>query len=221
MHRTLIIRSLIGLIVFALVCVLGLHFYARYAFAQSYEAYAQAAKRHDDAAYIPGVAENDIRKELNVVLARVLSEEMTAAERLSLARRGKALLDAAEGQIDEIGEIGTDVMVTIQNMREKADIPGGFNSEDEIENIIELSEERLNIIGDIRGLSYRAQFTTGQIFKQVIDDGGELDPAYVEKLNQELPEVEEQYNMRTNFYSDLEDVGKRIAETYKTFDGSF
>lgn len=201
--------------------LVALHVFARFSFKAAYNDYAEVAQRHDDAAYIPAVADNDIRKELNIVLARILTEEMSESDRLSLARRGQALLEAAEVQIDDIGEIGSDVSLAIKHMRESADIPGALHTADDMRDIIALSEERFRIIGDIRGLSYKAQFTTGQIFKQVIDDGGALDAQYVAKLNKELPEVEEQYNMRTNFYSELESVEGQIQAQFADFGGVF
>src|SRR5262245_46543853 len=89
------------------VAFAGYRYHTAYQFAASYEAYAQLANAHADAAAAPAVEANPLRRELNLTLARCLSDEsLKVAERLELAQHGLVLLGEQEKQIDAIDQRG-------------------------------------------------------------------------------------------------------------------
>jgi hypothetical protein len=126
------------------------------------------------------------------------------------------LLVLAEGHIDAVGEVGEDVTKALLAMEEEASVASltGFGVE---KNIIDLAHRRLNIIADIRGLSYRANHDTKTIFDRVLADRGALTSAHSASLDRLLPEVEEQFNRRSNLYLELDDVGSRIRAAHGDF----
>ncbi len=181
-------------------------YYRATQFAKSYDAYAARAAVHGNAALIPAVKDNPLRKELNQTLGRALSDtSISNTERLALAQRGLSMLDSMELQIDAIGEAGESMEGAI--MRMEAYALWATRAD-----IVAAARERFGIIADIRGLSYRANFHTAEIFKRIIKDEGKLTDAHVRELNDQIPVVEQEFDRRTNLYRDLESANARIEK---------
>lgn len=204
---------LIALIVVCLIIVAGVG-YALYHSASGsvdrYTVYATLAEEHEQAAYLVGAANNPVRQELNQVLSEALARPMTSSERLQLAEHGKELLKEAEGQIDMIGELGAKVDTAIAQMQVGA--LGEFSSSDIAREVLVLAKKRSDIIADIRGLSYRANFETAKIFDRVIADGGKLTKEHISMLNDEIPDVEKQFDRRSDLYLELQRTAKQIDQ---------
>jgi hypothetical protein len=181
-------------------------------FRGAFETYAPLAEAHVDAAYIPGVPDNPIRQRLNSILSQVLARPMTPKERIALAEEGLAVLKEGEKQIDAIGEAGERVQIAITYMEDKKNSVGAVFSKSQANEIIALAKEEFGIVADIRGLSYRANFHTAEIFNRIILDKGELTAGYTQELNDQIPAVEEQFNKRTHLYDQLKAVAARLQK---------
>lgn len=182
-------------------------FYFAYAFKKSYDTYASLSDIHVNAAFTPATEANPLRQELNRVLADVLSADLSNTERLVRAQRGSSLLNELEKQIDAIGDAGESVAQEIEHMEQTA-------SGSERKEIVTLSLERQRIIGDIRGLSYRASYHTAEIFNRIIEERGDLTSMHVADLNNQIPLVEEQFDRRTALYDELEAIDGRIDRAF-------
>lgn len=191
-------------LLFTALFFLSYRFYFASQFTKSYNTYATLSDIHVNAAFLPATNENPLRQELNRMLADVLAAELPQKDRLERAERGLVLLNALERQIDAIGDSGEAVAKALGEMEERA-------SGSERQEIVQLALERLRVIGDIRGLSYRASYHTAEIFNRVIQDGGTLTPEHVSELNNQIPVVEEQFDRRTTLYDELESIGGRIT----------
>lgn len=210
MSRT--VRVLVAIVV---VCaaLFALRFWAIRDFAYAYAAYASSAARHDSAAFIPAMAENPLRKELNAALSDVLGTSMAPDARITRAREGLGLLKDAEAQIDLIEDAGIATQERVARMEESMSMVGQLHRS-YLRDIIQLSRARLDIIADIRGLSYRANHHTEEIFARVIEDKGELSTAHVAELNRLIPSVEAQFDTRSNLYDDLNRLGHQMQSKY-------
>ncbi len=181
-------------------------------FHRAYESYSSLAKTHADLAYVPGIPENPIRGRLNAILSKVLAKPMTPSERLDLARQGLETLKDGEKQIDDIGDQGEKVQNAIRYLVAKKDSPGSILVRSEADKLIALAKEEFGYIADIRGLSYRANFHTAEIFNRIILDKGALTTAFTNELNRQIPDVEEQFNKRANLYIQLKNVLDRTQK---------
>lgn len=184
----------------------------------AYEAYAEVAKQHDDAAYFPGTVDNPLRYELNQVLSEVLVGDITSERRLALAKEGLQKLNELESQIDTMGALVPSVESAIEYLEKTAGPLQGHQTSSDVASVVALARERLNIIADIRGLSYRANFHTEEIFKRVIDNNGSLTADHVSFLNNQIPLVEEQFDERSNLYTELQSVGFEIERLSAHFE---
>ena len=207
----------IALIVLGAFLIGGAYFYIsrNVAFEDDYAAYTALAEEHTQAAYLPAANNNPLRQELNQTLGQVLAGEMSNSERLALAERGLELLDELEQQIDAIGERGIAVDEAITALEED----GGLLALGGTAELLTLARERSAIIADIRGLSYRANFHTAEIFNRVVDDGGALTAAHVGILNDQVPKVEEQFNKRSNLYDELQTTSQKIDTAFAKMAG--
>lgn len=194
----------ITIVLFFALCFLAYRFYFAWQFTKSYDTYATLSDIHVNAAFLPATNENPLRQELNRMLADVLAEQLPQSDRLERAERGLLLLNELEKQIDAIGDSGEAVSKALGEMEARA-------SGSERREIVDLALERLRVIGDIRGLSYRASYHTAEIFNRVITDGGALTPEHVIELNNQIPLVEEQFDRRTGLYDELESIGGRVT----------
>ncbi len=185
-------------------------------FQKAYKTYNTLAKKHVEAAYIPGVPDNPVRQKLNGILSQVLARPMSPKERLSLAEQGLAALKEGEKQIDDIGTIGEKVQTAITYMEEKNNSLGVLFSKSQGTRVITLAKEEFGIVADIRGLSYRANFHTAEIFNRIVLDKGELTKAYSSELNSQIPAVEEQFNKRSALYEQLKSVIGRMEKEVST-----
>lgn len=202
-------RHYIGGVVLVAILVLGAlayKFYFSWQFSHVYETYSTLSRTHVSAAFLPATNDNPLRQELNRTLATVLAEDMPSTERLKRAERGLTLLNDLEKQIDAIGEAGEAVSQSIHEMEARA-------SGTERQEIVSLALERVRIIGDIRGLSYRAGYHTAEIFNRVIADGGALTKEHITDLNNQIPLVEEQFDRRAGLYSELESISSKISQS--------
>lgn len=201
-RKHLVLASLCML--FVILCFLAYRFYFAWQFTKSYDTYAALSDIHVSAAFLPATNENPLRQELNRMLADVLVAELPETDRLERAERGLLLLNELEKQIDAIGDSGEAVAKALGEMEARA-------SGSERREIVDMALERLRVIGDIRGLSYRASYHTAEIFNRVIQDGGALTKEHVTDLNNQIPLVEQQFDRRTGLYDELESIGGKIS----------
>lgn len=203
-------------VAFIAVCVLvgAVALYQMYRAAEGavdrFTAYERAATEQQDAAFLVGSVDNPVRQELNLILSEVLQKNMTTSARLKRAQDGLVLLKEAELQIDTIGEIGAQVDTAIAQMQVGA--LGDFASSAIAREVLVLAKQRSAIIADIRGLSYRANFETKKIFDRIIEDGGKMTSAHIVALNDAIPDVEEQFDRRSDLYLELQRTGKQIDQ---------
>ncbi len=184
--------------------------------------YAQLKDETDtyiEAAYVPGAANNPVRGELNRMLGEVLSVEMGDADRLERAERGLFLLSELELQIDAIGATKDTLQTTLSGLEnDLVFVPEAL--EGERGDIGDIMDRLYVIVDDIRGLSYRANYHTERIFERIVADSGSLTAEHVLDLNEEVPEVEKQFDRRSNLYTELEDLDKEIDALYTSLEQS-
>lgn len=205
--------KILGIILIIGSALFAIRLWAVRDFVHAYATYTASAARHNSAAFIPAMADNPLRKELNAALSDVLAGTLTPNERSARARDGLRLIHDAEAQIDLIGDAGIATEEAILQMEESAVMIGQLHRSD-LRDIIQLSRARFDIIADIRGLSYRANHHTSQIFERVIADEGALSTAHVEDLNRLIPSVEAQFDTRSNLYDDLERLSRQMESKY-------
>lgn len=165
------------------------------------------------ATFLPGAQNNPVRNELNRMLGESLSDVLSEGERIERARRGLLLIDELERQVDAIGETKDTLESRLLALEsEFTNVPALFSGD---RRALRERTERLYVIADdIRGLSYRANYHTSQIFERIIDDGGSLTPAHVMSLNEQIPQVEEQFDQRANLYAELESIESELDILY-------
>ncbi len=190
-----------------LVCVSAVWYYSEHTKAQfvlAYTRYSVAASLQQNAAFTPGSKENPLRESLNQSLARILTKETTSKDRLSLAHGGLQLIQHMNKEVDDIGTNAKLVENTVAYMDTAAHAPGNILRRHALLEIVRLAKKQMSTIENIRGLSYRANFEIAQVCSRIIADKGLLTNAYTIELNNKVPEVEAQFNLRQNSYADLE-----------------
>lgn len=211
------------LIILILILIVGAYAYHRFAlyrFEAAYRTYAALATRHDEAALIPMLPENPLRRDLNNALTAVLTNDLSADERLERAREGLVLLVLAEGNIDAVGDVGEDATAAVFALEEWVS-PAALGAYPAQKALVELAHQRLSAVSDIRGLSYRANHDTKTIFERIIEDDGELTVAHGEALERQLPDVEEQYDRRSNLHLEVDSLAADIRRTFADIDSSW
>lgn len=193
------------LVVFVVVIAIGVFVYmSGTGLSKSYAQFETAQSGYEEAAYKPGAEENPVRQEVNMLLSQVLQVEMTQQERIDKARQGITRLNDMEEQIDEIKAKGDVAAPLLDSFEKKANSPAALSHRADLTKLIALSKRQAEIISDIRGLSYRADYHTTEVFERIIDDAGEMTDAHKTYLNDQIPQLEEQFNKRTNLYTELE-----------------
>lgn len=206
----------IALLGFCIFLYLGMYAHAR--FDDAYAVYAVESKKHNENAFLPGASGNPLRRELNKVLAEVLGKQMTAPERLALSNRGLLLLQGIERQIGAINDSSAAVQEALSDMDRQAQSFSNGYARGPMLEIVTLAKDELRFIEDIRGLSYRTNFHTAEIFNRVVADHGELTDAHIQELNDQLPKVEEQFNLRANLYTELERTSYKIEQIFHSLE---
>lgn len=217
MRRTWIIGAMF---LFLIGVAFAYHRYTLSRFESAYHMYSSLAARHDEAATIPMLPENPLRRDLSTILADVLVGEVSAAERRARAEEGLALLVLAEGHIDAVGEVSEDVTKAIFALEHETSLAALGARTDE-RALIDQAHRRLSIIADIRGLSYRANHDMKTIFERIIADKGVLTKEHQASLDRQLPEIEVQFNRRTNLYAELERVGKEMRIVFTRIESTW
>lgn len=187
-------------------------------FTRAYEGYQTVAKAQDVAVFYPSTENNEIRKELFTVLSRTLIGDISDEERLTSAKRGIELLRYAERDIDAMADLSPEVAARLSDVRATNSLFVSQKTRDMIRDVSEFGEKRKTLIEDIRGLSYKANFYTEEIFQRIIADNGALTREHTLFLNEQVPLVEEQFDKRSQLYKDLERTADQIAGVVSDFD---
>lgn len=218
MQRSHVTRNRIGIaLVIICACVAAAWFvFSSQSTAEALDVYREKSQLYLQAAYLPGVPENPVRERLNTILSSVLVRPLTPDERRALAEEGLRTLKEVETQIDAIGDAGERVQIAISYLEKEE----GIIPNEKRKTLIAAAKEEVAIIADIRGLSYRANFHTAEIFNRILLDNGVLTGAYSDSLNRELPLVEEQFNTRAALYTKLKDVRSRVDAALTAMGGA-
>lgn len=182
-------------------------------------AYKTAANTHGNAAYLVGASDNPLRRELNLRLAKSLAKETSASDRITFSNEGLEILKASERQIDEIGNTAEPEVSGLVALEHGMYSPGNILVVTRIGEVAGLAHDRLKILEDIRGLSYRANYETGKIFQHFIDEKGVLTDSYITELNNLLPEVEENFDRRQSLYIQLEAIDNKLEKKIDVLTG--
>jgi hypothetical protein len=185
-------------------------------FEQQYASFYEAEMRYEDAAIKPGAEENPIRQQVNILLAQVLQVEMSTTERLEKTRQGIAHLNDMETQIDAIKVEGDTVKPLIVQLEKAARSPGNIRNRATMLEIVSIAKRQNEIIADIRGLSYRTDYYTTEVFERIIDDQGEMTDEHTQYLNDLIPQLEEQFNKRSNLYQELGQNSEKLKDIART-----
>ena len=170
-------------------------------FGESYRAYSEAQKAYITAANKPAAEANPVRKQVYQLLAEVLQLEMSNEARIEKAKQGIAHLNDLERQIDSIKDEADVVIPLLAQLEESsAGIVGSSKKE-----LVQLGNRQVAIISDIRGLSYRADFYTSEVFERIIDEQGAMSDEHKTYLNEMIPQLEEQFDKRANLYAELKE----------------
>lgn len=214
-------RSITRILVIALFVVLiALSAYGLWAwigagkFGAQYERYAEAQREYIIAANKPAAEGNPVRRQVYQLLAEVLQVEMTNDERITKARQGIAHLNDIEAQIDAIKVEADTVVPLLQELEDASSGIGNLNGGASMQDLVRLGKRQVEIISDIRGLSYRADYYTTEVFERIIDDLGAMTDEHKIYLNENIPLLEEQFDKRANLYAELkknDDEMKEIA----------
>lgn len=211
--------SLSAVSIFSLAALLAYDINASsQAFEHAYRDYAVLAAESDASAYLPGAGNNPIRIELNSALIQILgNSEITSAKRLELSKRGLELTMGLERQVDAITPTLEAADEAADRMNSASDFISNIFAKGIPKHIVDLSKERHNAISDIRAYSYRADSETRKILERIVKEDGVLKDSYVQELNNLIPAQEEEFNMRTNRYSDLQDTEEQIQQSFLYF----
>lgn len=179
-------------------------------FMTAYRAYGNVSVAEEISARVPGVGENISRQKLNLILSRVLTENLTPEERQKLSEEGLVFVRKLRAEIDVIGAEGKKTEMSLQALRESLKKVGGFFVRRKAENIVALGESRRQTIKDIEGVLYEINDKLENIFQGIILDHGVLTPQRIRILNVGLPEAEKQFNQLTENYKKLDSLEKEI-----------
>jgi prefoldin subunit 5 len=168
-----------------------------------YVAFMAAEQNFETTAYKPSVGSNPVRQEVAYLLAQVLQAKMTPEQRLKLSREGIAHLNELESQIDAIQTEGEKVTPLLDSLEKTARSAANVRKRTQMKEVISLARKNAQVIADIRGLSYRADYYTDEVFERIIDEHGELTDAHKTYLNDLIPQLESQFDRRTNLYTEL------------------
>lgn len=203
-------RSLFIILVIVIVCLA----YAWYASDRALRAdarrYADAYKTLSDAAFLPGAAGNPVRAAANRALAEVLTGTLSPAERVERSADGQLLLKEIEKEIDAIPDARAVADSARERLARRVYSLGGIRHGSSLREMGDIATEQARLVEDIRGLSYGANYHTDKIFARVLADDGVLADSFVASLNDEIPQVEEQFNRRSNLYAELQQVDYRM-----------
>lgn len=181
-------------------------------FGKEYAAFAPAEAAYETAAYKPAVGSNPVRQAISYLLGEVLQAPITDEKRNEMAKEGIAHLNDIEGEIDDIKTQGDAVAPLVDQLDKTAGNISNVRSRLKMKELVALARKNAQIISDIRGLSYRTDYYTDEVFERIIDDQGKMTDAHKTYLNDLLPQLESQFDQRTNLYTQMTDNSKKMKQ---------
>ena len=202
-----------GILALCVVIAIVSAVYSKGSFERTYAQYFAAETAYEDAAFKPGAEENPVRQQVNYLLGQVLQAEMTPQERIAVAEQGIMHLNDIEEQIDDIKTKGDAVAPLLEDLDASARSFGNLSRKSDLTALVNLGKRQAEIISDIRGLSYRADYYSTEIFERIIDDQGVVTDDHKRFLNDQIPQLEEQYDKRTNLYMELKQNSEAMSRS--------
>lgn len=217
MSRSLRIIAVV-LVLASILLLIGWQLSVR-SLARDAAAFARAEHAYSQTAFLPGSSSNDERALLNRALSTALSNTVTPAARLAAAQTSDQLLHDIETEIDDIAHARDSAASARAALAAHRYSLAAVRYHSALGEVDALAAKQSSIIEDIRGLSYGANYHTGQIFQHIRSDQGVLTPAYVTLLNSEIPRMEEEFNKRSNLYVELESVDSQLSHALDALPG--
>jgi hypothetical protein len=210
--------SIVAVVIFGALALLAYHIHVSTdRFAQTYRDYAVVANVSDIGAIVPGAANNPVRMQINDLLTQALADKMTDARRLDIAKQALALMPYSQKQIDAINPKVADTHAAAQKMSESVDFISSTFSKGLPDKILSLAKKREAAINDIATYSNRADFDTLRIFQHIVSINGALPSSYIQELNNEASDEDQNFSNRQNRYYDLQNIGDEIKQDFADF----
>ncbi len=205
-------RLLFTLPILALLLVLGWFAYrAHGTLSTAVSRYAAAQKDLSQSTFLPGADDNEERSAANRALEEVLTGTLSDDERVKRSQDGLALLRDLQKEVDAIGDARDAAEAARADLATHELSIADVRYHGDLVALDALAKQQISIAEDIRGLSYSAAYYTTQIFDKVLATHGALSGDFVTTLNSEIPEVEDQFDKRSNLYVELEGIDSKIA----------
>ena len=208
--------------VFALAAgaLYGVNWYSKSKFIEAYNSYEALAALQQNAAFVPGAADNPVRDQLNTALSQVLAKETSASKRLQLSSQGVDLVKQLNAQADDIHTTGEPVAASITALSGSAGSIGNIYNRSVMTGLVTMAKAQQDTIQNIRALTYRSNFEILQIFNHILADKGALTDQYTIELNDDIPSVEAEFNQRQNGYLDLQKNMYDMSQAFGKLDGT-
>jgi len=187
------------------------------AFIDTYGDYAEVADQVESLVHLPGIENNNNRQELLDLLNAMLTQDMTATRRESLARLAYTNLDAIKKEIDAAQAAQAQLYIVLQDLDNASRVFRGIELRHQASDIVAMARKRAELTAHLTSVLSKTNDQTYAIITRILADNGELTQAHIQEINDATTKAEDRFDTLTELYKELIDLKQQIDESFTAF----
>jgi len=186
-------------------------------FIDAYSIYGETATQVEQLVHQPSTVQNGSRTELNALLETILTEDVTAQRRDTLARLAFKHLAVLRDEVDEAQSAQAQLYEHLQRMDDAlAQIDGG-QMRAQGQEIVVAARKRAELAARITSVLSETNDQTENIITRILGDGGNLTDEHIVAINESTEKAEGRHATLTRLYDEIAEQQKQIERMFTLF----
>ncbi len=187
------------------------------AFIDVYGDYREVVTRVETLTHIPGVESNPDREELERLLTRILTEQVTDEDRERLARLAFSNLDVLKREVDAAQAAQAALYATLQDLDNASRAFSGIEVRNQAQELVHLARKRAELTARITSIQAETHEHAYAIITKVLADGGALSDNHKREINAATAVAEARHSTLTTLHQELGEHTARFDALFKVF----
>lgn len=187
-------------------------------FRKACQTHTKILRDHHAALLLPGSGSNLSRQQLNTNLQIILTSDVSNQERLSIAKTSLLYSEDLQNQINNITKKTALLKTSVKELKQFSEIfylqKGLLLS---IETAIEKTGMYIERTQHTQKILSLMNKQSKDIFARIIEEKGSLSVEHINKLNEDIPFAEQNFDSLTEFYKDISKLQKEIHTSCNSF----
>lgn len=187
------------------------------AFIDAYSIYSETAAAVEGLVHQPSTEQNGSRVELQALLETILTEDIDAERRDTLARLAFKHLAVLRDEVDMAQSAQAELYEHMQQLDDAATRIRGTQQRTHADRVVDGARKRAELTARITSVLSETNDQTENIITTILRDGGALTDAHVMAINESTDKAEGRHATLTTLYAQLTEQQTLIDDSFAAF----